>query len=224
MHSYPCGPVRATTACERSIACAQPCFGPVPHRFSCSGGRLPLVVLRSTSCRPAQLQGSCTGMSTTGQPSPHHLTRLSLHVLGNATHAALATLLFALNPASIFFTAPYTEPTFAMLSMAGMLCWVRARQQHVIWLAAAAVLFAAATATRSNGAHKGVVLNARTRDSRPYCLCCMTNTSQASCTVAFLPTPHCTAWWRPCKHIAPGHLQHAPWPSVLRVVQPSSRR
>lgn len=77
---------------------------------------------------------------------------LSLHALGNAHHAALATLLFTVNPASVFFTAPYTEATFALLSMAGMLCWVRATPQRPTpWLAAAAVLFAAATATRSNG-------------------------------------------------------------------------
>lgn len=80
----------------------------------------------------------------------HH--RLSVLVLHTRRHAALATLLFIVNPASVFMTVPYTEALFAMLSFAGMLCWKRAatdaiRGYHV----AAAILFALATALRSNG-------------------------------------------------------------------------
>lgn len=66
-------------------------------------------------------------------------------MLQDSSLAARATLLFCLTPASIFFSAIYTESLFALLSFAGMLCAGRRP-----WLATAA--FALATATRSNGA------------------------------------------------------------------------
>ncbi|KAK9827676.1 hypothetical protein WJX81_007104 [Elliptochloris bilobata] len=72
------------------------------------------------------------------------LHRLSLDVLQDSSLAARATLMFCLTPASIFYSAIYTESLFAVLSFVGMLC---ARRSP--WLATAA--FAAATATRSNG-------------------------------------------------------------------------
>ena len=70
---------------------------------------------------------------------------LSLEVLQDSSLAARATLLFCLTPASVFYSAIYTESLFALLSFAGML-WAGRRP----WLATAA--FALATATRSNGA------------------------------------------------------------------------
>ena len=66
-------------------------------------------------------------------------------MLQDSSLAARATLLFCLTPASIFYSAIYTESLFALLSFAGMLCAGRRP-----WLATAA--FALATATRSNGA------------------------------------------------------------------------
>ena len=58
--------------------------------------------------------------------------------------AASATLLFCFNPASVFFSAAYTESLFAGLTMAGLYY-----QASRPWMAA--VSFAAASATRSNG-------------------------------------------------------------------------
>lgn len=48
------------------------------------------------------------------------LYRLSKLVLGSKKKAEIAVLLFCFNPASIFFTAPYTESLFAWLSFAVM--------------------------------------------------------------------------------------------------------
>ena len=48
------------------------------------------------------------------------LYRLSKHVLGNQKKAEIAVLLFCFNPASIFFTAPYTESLYAWLSFVVM--------------------------------------------------------------------------------------------------------
>ncbi len=71
--------------------------------------------------------------------------RLSLDVLGDGALAARATLLFSLTPASVFYSAVYTESIFALAAFSGMR-WARRRP----WLAAGA--FALATASRSNGA------------------------------------------------------------------------
>ncbi len=69
---------------------------------------------------------------------------LSLDVLRDASLAARATLLFCLTPASIFYSAIYTESIFTLASFVGMR---HARRRP--WLATAA--FMLATATRSNG-------------------------------------------------------------------------
>ena len=74
------------------------------------------------------------------------LCRLSLKVLADPALAASATLLFCFNPASVFFSAAYTEGLFAGLTMAGLY-----HQASRPWTSA--VSFAAASATRSNGEH-----------------------------------------------------------------------
>jgi len=55
------------------------------------------------------------------------LHRLGLATLGprRADTALLAALLFCASPASVFFSAVYTESPFALCSFAGMLCVTR---------------------------------------------------------------------------------------------------
>ncbi len=107
--------------------------------------------------------------------------RLSLQVVSNR-HAALATLLFILNPASVFMTVPYTESLFAMLSFAGMLCWKYATQQgRLVWYCAAALCFAMATLLRSNGMHFCVCFQGM--QSKPKLVL-----NENTCTPP--PTPH----------------------------------
>lgn len=49
------------------------------------------------------------------------LYRLGQKVLSDERAACVAALLFCVNPASVFFSAIYTESLFAMASFAGML-------------------------------------------------------------------------------------------------------
>lgn len=81
--------------------------------------------------------------------------------------ARAAAVLFALNPASVFHSAAYTESVFALFSFAGFYLLERARsagtatatKKSAFWNRnGAAVCFALACATRSNGALNGLVL------------------------------------------------------------------
>lgn len=76
------------------------------------------------------------------------LHRLGLRVLGGGARGArladLSLLLFCANPASVFYSAPYTEALFAACTWAGLLLLPRAH-----WAGVAAL--AAAAAARSNG-------------------------------------------------------------------------
>jgi phosphatidylinositol glycan class V len=79
--------------------------------------------------------------------------------------ARAAAVLFALNPASVFHSVAYTESVFALFSFAGFYFLERARltatkkSASAFWNRnGAAVLFALACATRSNGALNGLVL------------------------------------------------------------------
>ncbi len=70
--------------------------------------------------------------------------RLSLQILQDGRHAALATLLFCCNPASVFHSGAYTESVFAVLSLMAF----NLLSAHSF---AAAGIFSLATAARSNG-------------------------------------------------------------------------
>lgn len=98
------------------------------------------------------------------------LRALGRAVLGRrgagAALAERAALLFCASPASIFFSALYTESLFALLSLLGM--WALAAQPRLRALAPAALALAAATATRSNGAvAAGFVLYAAAATALP---------------------------------------------------------
>jgi phosphatidylinositol glycan class V len=73
------------------------------------------------------------------------LYRLSLVLLGSAGRARWAAFAFLVSPASVFFSAAYTESCFALASFLGMLAVVR-RARFPAFLA-----FLAAAALRSNG-------------------------------------------------------------------------
>eukprot|EP00051_Salpingoeca_urceolata_P020367 m.304491 g.304491 ORF g.304491 m.304491 type:complete len:446 (+) comp19604_c1_seq3:1647-2984(+) len=73
------------------------------------------------------------------------LYNLTYSVTGHKALAEAAALWFCINPASVFFSAAYTESLFALLSFAGMLACYR----RFSWVGA--VLFSLAAATRSNG-------------------------------------------------------------------------
>ena len=85
---------------------------------------------------------------------------------GNAARDAArsAAALFALNPASAFHSAPYTESIFALLSFAGFYFLERASLSSYKTMSStrnrngAALCFALACAARSNGALNGLVL------------------------------------------------------------------
>mmetsp|Transcript_7565 Transcript_7565/g.14101 ORF Transcript_7565/g.14101 Transcript_7565/m.14101 type:complete len:305 (-) Transcript_7565:604-1518(-) len=93
-----------------------------------------------------------------------YIRELSLVILKNARKANSATMLFLLSPAGVFFTAIYTESLFALLSVAGMFylwrhCALIDSEKHeqpayqvpAIDRVYSTILFALATATRSNG-------------------------------------------------------------------------
>ncbi|XP_059810663.1 palmitoyltransferase ZDHHC18-A [Hypanus sabinus] len=73
------------------------------------------------------------------------LYRLGLAVLRDRRLAAVSSLLFCLNPASIFMSAAYSESLFALLTFSGMLLLERAQPLT------SCLLFALSTAARSNG-------------------------------------------------------------------------
>lgn len=73
------------------------------------------------------------------------LYRLGRGVLNNDKLAYKSALLFAINPASIFMTAPYSEAMFAYLSFRGLWHFEESKNLR------ASVRFATAAAVRSNG-------------------------------------------------------------------------
>lgn len=73
------------------------------------------------------------------------LYQLSVAVLQDRRLAALSSLLFCLNPASVFMSAAYSESIFMLLSFSGMLHLEKARPLT------SCTLFALSTAARSNG-------------------------------------------------------------------------
>lgn len=85
------------------------------------------------------------------------LFSLSKRVLNSYDLAYKATIFFCFNPASIFFSAPYTEALYAFLSFSGMFACVlfhlkyRRVFAYRFWGLVYVSLFSAATFTRSNG-------------------------------------------------------------------------
>ena len=66
--------------------------------------------------------------------------------------AAVAAMLFCINPASVFMSAIYTESVFALLSISGMLLLHKPAAKRWGWRWwASALLFSGCAATRSNG-------------------------------------------------------------------------
>ncbi|XP_062889624.1 palmitoyltransferase ZDHHC18-A [Mobula hypostoma] len=73
------------------------------------------------------------------------LYHLGLAVLRDRRLAAVSSLLFCLNPASVFMSAAYSESMFALLAFGGMLYLEKAQPLT------SCLLFALSTAARSNG-------------------------------------------------------------------------
>eukprot|EP00741_Cyanophora_paradoxa_P005791 tig00000113_g5612.t1 len=80
------------------------------------------------------------------------LHRLCLALTSDAALSRRAAALFCAAPASVFLSAAYTESLFALLSFSGALLLARGRPTP------AALLFALAAATRSNGALLALLL------------------------------------------------------------------
>ena len=70
---------------------------------------------------------------------------LTMDITRSNVTSLLAAALFCVNPASVFMSAAYTECLFAVFTFSGVV----AMEKHSLWIAS--VLFAFATATRSNG-------------------------------------------------------------------------
>jgi len=74
------------------------------------------------------------------------LYSLSVFVLHDANLAYIAALLFCFNPASVFFSAPYTESLFCLLTFSGMYETLTSN-----WDVSSSILFGLSSGTRSNG-------------------------------------------------------------------------
>lgn len=95
------------------------------------------------------------------------LTRLTREGRQQSRIPFVACVLHTLTPASLFLSAPYAESMFSMLNMAGMLCYVESRAmadsssirfQEIVLKLSSGLLFALATAVRSNGLLSGLIL------------------------------------------------------------------
>lgn len=89
--------------------------------------------------------------------------KLSEVVLKSEVLAYRAALLFCINPASIFFSAPYSEGLFAFVTFSALLC------NETRSTSLAALLFGLASATRSNGlVNVGFIMYKRLQDCSNY--------------------------------------------------------
>jgi hypothetical protein len=111
-----------------------------PHATLCW-----LVALHWTPIMPMPLP-PCSTVLAGELFSTHVACRLSLRTLKDKHLAHLSVLLFCLNPASVFYSAAYTEAPYAAASLLGY--WLLPTHH---WAAVAA--FVAASAARSNGEH-----------------------------------------------------------------------
>ena len=82
--------------------------------------------------------------------------------------AFIAGCLHTISPAGLFLSAPYGESTFAFTTFLGILCYVRAQQQHYlpaqqshlpesVWILLSGFCFALSTLFRSNGLLHGTI-------------------------------------------------------------------
>lgn len=78
----------------------------------------------------------------------------------------VGSVLHILTPASLFLSAPYAEALFSLLNLTGMLCYAESRAtalspitvREVAYRLSSGLLFAVATAIRSNGLLSGLIL------------------------------------------------------------------
>lgn len=82
--------------------------------------------------------------------------------------ASIAACLHTVSPAGLFLSAPYGESTFAFTTFLGILCYVRAQEQHHLpaqqshlpkaaWILLSGFSFALSTLFRSNGLLHGTI-------------------------------------------------------------------
>ena len=96
------------------------------------------------------------------------LYELGRIVLGSDTLAYRAAQFYCINPASIFFSAAYSESCYALLTFRGLLMLERN-----YWVTSA-VFFALSSAARSNGlVNIGFLLHRAARDSVAWILLCV---------------------------------------------------
>ena len=116
------------------------------HLQSICTGELTLVILfqLDTNCKVNEVSDAIS--SSICLPMTCSAFRLSTQVLKSRRLADLATLLFMWNPASVFYSAAYTESIFSSTTFIG-LCYLESHP----WTAT--FWFCAASATRSNGQH-----------------------------------------------------------------------
>nr|XP_053653023.1 GPI mannosyltransferase 2-like isoform X2 [Cherax quadricarinatus] len=89
--------------------------------------------------------------------------KLSEEVLRNQVLAYRAALLFCVNPASVFFTAPYSEGLFAFLTFSALL------MNETRSTSTAAMVFGLASSARSNGlVNVGFILYRKLQDCSNY--------------------------------------------------------
>ncbi|KAK6056087.1 mannosyltransferase [Cooperia oncophora] len=79
------------------------------------------------------------------------LYRIVLRVSRSVKQAVIAVLIFSANPASIFFSAAYTESLYCMLTFAGICVLLEDRPSFFIRYLGSLLCFGLAYATRSNG-------------------------------------------------------------------------
>lgn len=79
------------------------------------------------------------------------LYRIVLRVSRSVKQSVIAVLLFSANPASIFFSAAYTESLYCLLTFAGICVLLEERPSFFIRYLGSLLCFSLAYATRSNG-------------------------------------------------------------------------
>ncbi|XGW24590.1 hypothetical protein V3C99_006206 [Haemonchus contortus] len=79
------------------------------------------------------------------------LYRIVLRVSRSVKQAVIAVLLFSANPASIFFSAAYSESLYCMLTFAGICVLLESRPSFFIRYLGSLLCFGLSYATRSNG-------------------------------------------------------------------------